>query len=406
MEFSAPGPALKDASGKVDGMTRISSSSRHRASAMLRRPRRCLEIGFCSLLLGLAVGCGGDDPTGPVPGTDATLVALNSTGQTLASFRVEGNEILPAAVPVDLGAGFDGDGVALYGSLAASTVSSFGGSRIVLVDLSEGSVSEAVFPGPDPALVNPSRAEFDAEGVLWMGGRGSDAVYRLSPGAGTATRVATGVGTFVERVVPVGEQLFVIDANIDDDGGTYAPLGAGRVVVLDRDGTSVGVIELPADATNPSDGLLAESRLIILAGGTFDPVTFAPNADGSLVTVDPVARRVTSNLRLGANGVRLALGADGYVYVTTTVDYVTLALLRFDPRTGRFDRGPDQPIDTRGPSGDPVPCWTAAALADSRILCSTFRTDAPGRMLLMGPDGDPIFETESGFGTTEIAIRE
>ncbi|MEJ2546607.1 MAG: hypothetical protein P8125_02200 [Gemmatimonadota bacterium] len=330
---------------------------------MLRRPRRCLEIVFCSLLLGLAVGCGGDDPTGPVPGTDATLVALNSIGQTLASFRVEGNEILPAAVPVDLGAGFDGDGVALYGSLAASTVSSFGGSRIVLVDLSEGSVSEAVFPGPDPALVNPSRAEFDAEGVLWMGGRGSDAVYRLSPGAGTATRVATGVGTFVERVVPVGEQLFVIDANIDDDGGTYAPLGAGRVVVLDRDGTSVGVIELPADATNPSDGLLAESRLIILAGGTFDPVTFAPNADGSLVTVDPA-------------------------------------------RTGRFDRGPDQPIDTRGPSGDPVPCWTAAALADSRILCSTFRTDAPGRMLLMGPDGDPIFETESGFGTTEIAIRE
>ncbi|MCL7981330.1 MAG: hypothetical protein M8862_02295, partial [marine benthic group bacterium] len=358
------------------------------------------------LLAGLPAGCGDDEPTGPTPGVEADLVALNSTGQTLAPFRVSGNSVVPAGSPVDLGAGFDGVGVALHGSIAASTVSSFGGSRVVLVDLSDGLVAEAVFPGPEPALVNPSRAGFDPEGVLWVGGRGSDAVYRLSPGAGVATTVATDVGTFVERVVPAGDELFAIDANLDDDGGTYEPLGRGRVVVLSRAGAPLAVIELPADAPNPADALLAGNRLIVLAGGTFDPTTFAPNSDGALVTIDPDSRQVISSRTLDANGVNLALGADGKVYVTTTEDYLSLALLRFDPQSGSFDRGPSNPVETRDGSDARVDCWTATALPDGRIVCSTFRTDAPGRMLLLNPDGTAISETGSGFGTTDIGVRD
>ncbi len=371
-----------------------------------RLTNRRLAMAAIFLLGGVPAGCGDDDPVGPLPGVGTDLVALNSTGQTLAPFRVNNNSIVPTGTPIDLGAGFDGDGVALFGSIAASTVSSFGGSRIVLVDLSDGAVAEAVFPGPDPALVNPSRAEFDQDGILWVGGRGSDAVYRLSPGAGVATRVATDVGTFVERVVPIGDELFAIDANIDDEGGTYEPRGRGRVVVLDRDGMLGTVIELPDDAPNPADALRVGDRLIVLAGGTFDPITFAPNSDGALVTIDPVTRQVTSNRPLGANGVSLALGADGNVYITTTENYASLALLRFDPRTGSFDRGPSNPIDSRDESGERVDCWTATALLDGRILCSTFRTDAPGRMLLMNPDGTAISETGSGFGTTDIGLRE
>jgi hypothetical protein len=221
-----------------------------------------------------------------------------------------------------------------------------------------------------------------------------------------ATRVASDVGTFIERVVPDGEALFAIDANLDDEGGSYAPLGRGRVVVLDRDDGVGEVVELPDDAPNPADGLLAGGRLVVLAGGTFDPITFAPNSDGSLLTVDPVTLRVVSNRPLGANGVRLALGADAYVYVTTTTDYASLNLLRFDPDTGSFDRGPGDPIRTRDRSGGRVDCWTATALLDGRIVCATFRTDAPGRLLLLESDGMAISETESGFGTTEIAIRD
>jgi sugar lactone lactonase YvrE len=378
----------------------------HASRTALPRSGRGLVVASILFAVGLLTACGEDDPTGPVSGPGIDIAVLNSTGQSLALFRVTGNEIAPVGTPIDLGAGFDGDGFALNGSLAASTVSSFGGSRIVLVDLSSGEVSEAVFPGPDPSLVNPSRAGFDSDGSLWVGGRGSDAVYRLSPGDAVATRVAADVGTFVERVVPDGGELLAIDANLDDEGGSFAPLGRGRVVVLDRDGRAGNVIELPDEAPNPADGLLVAGRLVVLAGGTFDPITFTPNSDGSLVTVDPVTRQVVSNHPLGANGVRLALGADGHVYITTTTDYESLNLLRFDPGAGSFDRGPGDPIVTRDRSGGRLDCWTATALLDGRILCATFRTDAPGRLLLLESDGTAISETESGFGSTEIAIGD
>ncbi|MDT8436431.1 MAG: hypothetical protein RRA92_06700, partial [Gemmatimonadota bacterium] len=209
-----------------------------------------------------AVGCGDDGPTGPEgggPGGDAAteVLVLNSTGQTLARFELTGGDLAPAGPAVDLGAGFDGDGLAVAGALAASSVSSFGGSRLVLVDLATGDVSTAAFPGPDAALVNPSRPTLEADGTLWVGGRGSDAVYRLAPDGAVAERVADEVGRFLERVLPVGTELFVVDANLDDDGGTFAPLGPGRVVVLRRDGGTATAIDLPAGAPNPSDAVVA-----------------------------------------------------------------------------------------------------------------------------------------------------
>ena len=377
--------------------------------------RKCGEIrpragaGVRALLV-LAIcpafsACADDDPTGPPSTSGFDVLALNSTGQTLAPYEVRGNEIRPAGPAVDLGAGFDGDGLVISGDRAASAVSSFGGSSLVLVNLANGAVSRALFPGPDAALVNPSRPSFDAGDSIWVGGRGSDAVYRLSPDAAEATLVARDVGTFVERVIPLGDRLYAIDANLDDDGLTYGPLGPGRVVELDRSGSVRGVIVLPADAPNPSDGLLAGGRLIVLAGGSFDPAEFTPNSDGALIVVDPASRRVIASRPLGANGVRLSLGEDGKVYVTTTADYLTLKLLRFDPASGEFERGPADPVETVDASGTVVDCWTATALGDGRVVCATFRTDAPGRLLLLRSGGSALSETPAGFGTTDLGIR-
>lgn len=356
--------------------------------------------------LGALGGCGADGPTGPGSGSpSADLWVLNSTGQTLAAWAVEGDALVPAGSPVDLGAGFDGDALAVRGGVAASTVSSFGGSRIVLVDLGAGTTVRASFPAPEAAEANPSRPTFDAGGTLWVGGRGSDAVYRLGPGDGTATRVASGVGSFVERVIPLGEELFAIDANLDDDGGTYLPRGAGRVVVLGRDGTLRAEIELPPGAPNPSDAVVAAGRIVVLAGGTFDPATFAPRGDGALVLVDPAGRTAGPPVPLGANGIGLELGADGRVYVTTTPDFESVDVLRFDPAAGAFERGPGAPIRPRGTDGGPLDCWSATALADGRLLCVSFRTDAPGRLLLATADGLPLAETPSGFGSTDLVLR-
>jgi sugar lactone lactonase YvrE len=330
---------------------------------------------------------------------------LNSTGQTLAPYFIEGDALRTSGSPTDLGAGFDGDAIDVSSRYAVSSISSFGGSRLSIVDLLSGEIAEATFPGPDASLVNPSRATLDAGDTVWVGGRGSDAVYRLDPGAQTATLVAVDVGTFVERIVPGDGALYAIDANLDDDGLTWAPLGPGRVVVLTRAGSVLETIELPASAPNPSDAVLASGRLVVLAGGTFDEETFAPNADGAIVTVDPVGWTVTSTHPLQANGTSIALGEDGLVYVTTTTDYASLDLLRFDPGSGSFDRGPSNPIATTDLAGDPVDCWTSTALSNGRILCATFRSEAQGRLLLLSSTGEALSETASGFGSTDIGVR-
>lgn len=356
-------------------------------------------------LLPLAVlGSCSDSPTEPGAPMSADVFVLNSTGQTLASFSVlEG--LKGAAPPMDLGAGFDGDAFDLTTSFAVTTVSAFGGSRLLFVDLASGGVLTTSFPAPESDLTNPSAASFDAQGTAWVGGRGSDAIYRASPGDPTAERVASALGTFIERVVPHEDRLYVVDANIDDDGGSYGPLGPGRIIVLSRAGEQEEVIDLPPSALNPTEAVVTAGSLLVLASGTFDPTTYLPSNDGSLVAIDVSTGAADSPVPLGANGVSMELGADGFVYVTTTSDYQSLSLLRFDPVGGAFVRGPADPITVTGQDGGRVDCWSATGLSDGRIVCVTFSFAEAGRLVLADHGGGFIDEVPSGFGSTDVASR-
>jgi hypothetical protein len=219
-------------------------------------------------------------------------------------------------------------------------------------------------------------------------------------------QVATDVGTFIERVVPVGDLLYVVDANIDDDGGSYAPRGPGRIVVLSRTGQTLSVLDLPAGVVNPIDAVSSGGRLVVLAGGTFDPATFLPNNDGAVIVVDLASGIAAPPRPLSANGVTMELGADGNVYVTSTVDYQSLDVLRFDPRSGSFLRGPDDPVVVRTASGARAECWTATALADGRLACVTFSFAEAGLLVITDAEGNHIDEISSGFGSTDIAYAE
>lgn len=354
-------------------------------------------------LIGGLAACSEDDPAGPGAPPPADLLVLNSTGQTLASIDV-GSALGGAGSEIDLGPAFDGQAGEISGDLAASSVSDFGGSLIVLADLTSGVVTNVPFPDPDGADTNPSAPAFDDDGTLWVAGRGSDALYRLDPGATAPVRVAGDLGTWVERVRPVGGLLYAIDANLDDVGFTFAPLGPGRVVVLTRDGTVVDEIALPEGVVNAYDAVVAGDDLIVLATGSFG-ADFAPNGDGNLVIVDLSDRSVRDVLPLQANGIWLELGADGLLYVTTTLDYLTTEVVRYDPAGGAFTDGPGSGVAVVDEAGEPVPCRVATALADGRVLCATFSFAEAGRLVLAEPDGAFIDEVPSGFGTTDLQLR-
>ncbi len=364
-------------------------------------PRSVRHLRLIAAILATAACT--DSGTEPPPPAAIDLMVLNSTGQTLASFSV-GEGLSASGPPVDLGAGFDGSSFDVSDAFVVTTVSSFGGSRVVFVDMGNRAVLSSSFPEPESDLANPSAATFDESGVAWVGGRGSDAIYRLRPGDALAERISGNVGSFVERVLPIEERLYVVDANIDDDGGTYAPLGPGRVVVLSRTGEEERVIDLPAAVFNPTDAVSAAGRLIVLAAGSLDAGTFTPVGDGALVILDLETGAVVSSLALDANGVELELGHDGLVYLTTTADYSALNVLVFDPVAAAFERGPGDPVVVRGADGARVDCWVATGLADGRIVCATFSFAEAGRLVLSGPTGQFIGEVPAGFGSTDVAL--
>lgn len=358
------------------------------------------------LVLALLAALAACDDTPTMPGTpdpDAILV-LNSTGQALASFDVS-SDMITAGPAFDLGAGFDGVSVDVGATHAVTTVSSFGGSRVLFVDLATGSVSTTTFPTPETSDANPSRASFDDAGNAWFAGRGSNAVYRATPGQPVATRLSDAAGTFVERVLVVDDEVYAIDAYLDDDGGTFAPLGPSRVFVFDEiNGLPVDFFELPAGAFNAIDAVRVRDRIVVLLGGTLS-ASFQPNGDGALVVVDPSARTTGPLVPLGGNGVSIELGADGLIYVTATSDFVSLDLLRFNAGTGSFVNGPTLPFEVRDASAARVDCWVATGLADGRVLCATFAVAEAGRLLLVDDSGAALAETAGGFGTSDLVVR-
>lgn len=360
------------------------------------------------LSLATTVAACGSGPTGPGGGGGARVWVLNSVGQTLAPF-VAGDRLSSGGAPVALPANFDGDAFDLRGSEAVTTVSAFGGSQLLFASLSDGSVSVTGFPGPDSlaARVDPSRASFGPGGDAWLGGRGSNAIYRASPGDQRASLYLANPGDTLFRtitqVLPTADRLYVIDANLDDQGD-YQPLGPSRVFVVSR-GSPPAVertTTFEAGLVNATSAVLLDGRLFVLAAGSFNP-DFTPRGNGHLEVLDAQGLGGVMDYALGGNGVSLEAGADGMLYLTVTDDFVSIRLLRVDP-AGTSQSGGTVTIDARAPSGDPIDCWTATALADGRIVCATFRTDRSGTLYLMGSDGVAVDSAAAGFGSTDLAV--
>ncbi|MFQ5688953.1 MAG: hypothetical protein ACE5HQ_01610 [Gemmatimonadota bacterium] len=357
--------------------------------------------------LAALAGCGTSAGVNPPPRTDfGSVFVLNSVGKTIGRFSV-GEGLSVAAPDIVLPENFDGDAIDVFSPLFVTTISSFGGSQLIFGSLENGSQLQVAFQGAGTA-VNPGKATLSVnvagEVNAWVAGRGTNQVFRATPNQAVASLVSQDVGEFVERVLPGGNVLVLVDANLDDEGGTFQPLGDARVIVINvTSGLQVAAFSLPG-SVNARDAIFTEDRLTVMASGGFD-ANFMPVGNGTLVQTRPSASAVVETLPLGGNGLSLEAGKNGRVYVTTTLDFQSIQVLMFNPSTGDWVRGPDNPIQPVDVNGADIACWVATAMADGRLLCATFSTAAPGRLYLLDSNGAEISSITSGFGSTDIALR-
>ncbi len=285
--------------------------------------------------------------------------------------------------------------------MAVTTESTFGGDRVLAVDLLEGTVVPIGF---EVENVNPSKPfAVDSRSSAFVGGRGTNSLYEvpLAPPGATPILFASDVGEFVEKVVVTNGRVFAVDSNIDDAGGTFEPLGNSRVAVYGFDGALVQVLD--TRGLQASDAVLSAGKIVVLNAGSLSP-TFEPERNGSLVVIDPAGLTVSGPFPLEGNGVSLEDGADGRVYVTVTSDFVDIRLLAYDASSEAFVNGPANPIATRDGAGAGVPCWVATALSDGRLVCAPFSFEQAGQLYLMASDGSFVATTTGGFGTTDLEI--
>lgn len=374
--------------------------------------------GVTAVLLAAAMsGCGLGE-TAPVNGNggDAfgSIFVLNQVGRTIGRFELEGDQLRVAASPITLPPNFDGDSFTILGAGFATSVSVQGGSQVVFGDLRTGELDLITFAGAEGPLADPSKVTLVDDpfrGVeAWVAGRGTNAVYRIRAGERTATVFNPSVGAFVERVLPIGEAVAAIDANLDDESGIVPlpTLGPSRVFLVDRvNGATLFTIPLN-EAVGATNGIFNQGELLVLAAGSFSDDGaggLQPDGNGSLVFVDVGGLDVRQTLPLGGNGLGMSPGADANLYITRTSDLVSTDVLAWSFFQDRWERSPENPLQPRDASGASIGCRIATALQDGRILCATFSVAQPGNLYLLDASGAELSRVASGVGSTDIAIR-
>lgn len=363
----------------------------------------------------VASACNSSTPTGGDGGpvfTQGAILVLNSLSRTVQQFNISENELVPFGSTLNLPANFDGVTMDVLENLLVTTISSFGGSQVVWVDIGTGETITTGFGGTNGALADPGKPTLviDTGGTVGalVPARGENRVYISFPGTPNGILIAENIGEYVERVLPFGLLMYTVDANLDDVGGTFAPLGdAGMKVFRFNDGSEFDSFSLPG-AMNVTDALFSREQIMTVAGGTFvtDPV-FGPAGDGKVVVVNAPDRGIRETRDLEGNGLSFEFGRNGLGYIVRTQgSFDQTDILTFNFFSENFDNGPANPIQPKNADGSNLnECRTATGLLDSRIVCATFEAGTQGRLVLMAADGTFIDDALIGAGATDIFVR-
>jgi hypothetical protein len=316
-------------------------------------------------LLLFVAGCDGDGVVLPAPDQPVEVgVVVNSTELSLTVFPTDDpNE----SWTIPLGPDGSPTGAALNGRLAVVPMGIV--PVAVVVDLAAGTVLRSA---PLPSASGATGAAFVNDSIVLVANPGRNTVSPVNALRGTVGAEIP-VGRYPSAIMVEGDRVWVVNGELEN----FSPDGPGTLTILDRETLQVtGSVTLsgenPGGITLDADGLLW-----VVNGGVWGA------ENGSLSVVDPsLGDEVAHYPGFGNFPGGPAQAGDGRIYVPSW----SFGLVAWNPSTGDFHRGPDDPI-----APDGVGASAGVAVDPDGNLWSLFpECSAPARVLRLGP----TYETE------------
>ncbi|HET7230650.1 MAG TPA: hypothetical protein VFJ16_11650 [Longimicrobium sp.] len=284
-----------------------------------RIPRRLARLALWGAVPAALVAC--DSGTEVRNNAQRLEVIVNSTSNSLTLVSID--SVNPTVRTVSLGAQGTPVDAAAQGSFAVVPLGTYPFAAIV--DLRTATVSKTVAL---PANSGATGAGFANDSIAFVGNPDRGTVSPVNVRSGTVGAEVK-VGTYPQSIVSGNGAVYVLNANLVN----FAPAGPGSVSVVNANGTVAATI--PLSGINPTAGVLAGSRLVVINAGEFG------KANGSLSVVNlATGKEETHATGFGEFPGAVDVGPDGNVYV----GLYSRGIVIWNPSTGQFVRGPDNPV--------------------------------------------------------------
>jgi hypothetical protein len=289
-------------------------------------PRRLARLAAVALLPAAVAACG-NDPI--VSGSDFTRLELIVNSVSNSVTLVSADSVTPATRTISLGAQGTPVGAAARGAHAVVPLGIYPFAAVL--DLRSAAVTATTAL---PANSGATGAAFLNDSIALVGNPNRNSVSPVNVLRGTVG-AEIAVGTYPQALVEGVGEAYVLNANLVN----FSPAGPGSVSVVSQARTVVATI--PLTGVNPSAGIVAGNRLVVINAGHFG------QNDGSLSIVNLTTRTQEVNVPgFGEFPGSVGVGPDGLVYVGV---YGT-GILVWNPATGQFIRGLANPLV---PGGSP-----------------------------------------------------
>jgi len=303
----------------------------------------------------------------PPPAAVPVGVVVNSTELSLSVFPLDSPD---ESWTVPLGPDGSPVGAAIRGDLAVVPMGIV--PAAVVLDLATGAMLRSAAL---PAGSGATGAAFLNDSIVLVANPDLNSVSPVNALRGTVGE-AIPVGVYPTAVMVLGEKVFIVNGELEN----FEPARPGTLTVLDRETLQpTGTVALSGE--NP--GWITEGPggvLYVIHGGRWGEGT------GSLSVVDPVQEEeFAHHAGFGDFPQQAVFADDGRLYVSSW----SYGIVAWDPDTGEFLRGPEDPIRPEG-----VGATAGLAVDGEGRLHSLFPECAePSRVLRLGPD----YETEASI---------